>query len=460
MRVGQIACGRAGDKGSTLDLSIVARDAAAYEVLAAELTESAVAAGLQAPEARRYELPGLMALKFVVPGVLGGGTYTSMRAGMHWQKAAISAVLDLKVSRPADTPLVCVRPPGWIAPDTVDIFTALRTWAVRAEELGFDGLFVGDRMLPAAIGSEHSSGPVYGASMLEATTTLAGLAAVTERLLLGPLVMVLPYRHPVQLAKSLATLDVISSGRLVLGAGLGWNETEFAVLNIERSQRARLFEESLQICRALWAGETVSHSGTWTFEKVGLSPLPIQRGGPPVWMASFSPGSALDWVGDVPERVQPTLSRIGRLADGWVPLVYSASARRRIDPVVLGRAFDHVLDAAGQAGRARPDIDFIYSDWCYVTESPSDEARCREALGGFFNGTWKEALATYAIGTPEQVSQQIQEQAAYIDRIDGYVLTPLGDDPSQLDGLVIVRSLLEKAARSSRSERGGLRTEP
>ena len=310
------------------------------------------------------------------------------------------------------------------------------------EELGFDGLFVGDRMLDAAVGSEHSGGSVYGASMLEATTTLAGLAAVTRRMLLGPLVMVLPYRHPIQLAKTVATLDVIAGGRLVLGVGLGWNEAEFTALEIPRHERAARFEESLEICRALWAGETVSHSGAWSFHDVRIAPLPARSGGPPVWMASFSPGSALDWSGDVPAIARRTLTRIGRLADGWVPLVYSASGRRRLDPVVLGRAWDHVLSAAADAGRGREAVDFVYSDWCYVIESPADEARCREALGGFFAGTWEEARATYTIGTVEQVVAQIAEQAAGIDRIDDYVLTPLGGDPGQLDALADVRCRL------------------
>ena len=443
MRVGEIATGRAGDKGATLDVSIVACDAAAYDLLATELTSQAVAAGLRAPAVTRYELPGLRALKFVVPGVLGGGTYTSMRAGMHWQKAAVCAVLDMELAgRPAGRPRICVRPPGWITLDSPDQFAAMRSWTLHAEELGFDGLFVGDRMLDAAVGSEHSGGSVYGASMLEATTTLAGLAAVTRRMLLGPLVMVLPYRHPIQLAKTVATLDVIAGGRLVLGVGLGWNDAEFAALEIPRGERAGRFEESLEICRALWAGETVSHSGAWSFHDVRIAPLPARSGGPPVWMASFSPGSALDWSGDVPAIARRTLTRIGRLADGWVPLVYSASSRRRLDPVVLGRAWDHVLSAAADAGRGREDVDFVYSDWCYVIESPADEARCREALGGFFAGTWEEALATYTIGTVEQVVARIAEQAAGIDRIDDYVLTPLGGDPGQLDALADVRCRL------------------
>jgi probable F420-dependent oxidoreductase len=449
VRVGELATGRAGDKGPTLDVSIVARDAAAYALLETELTEAAVAAGLGASQVQRYALPGLLALKFVVPGHLGGGTYVSMRAGMHWQKAAVSAVLDIELrGRPEGLVPVCVRPPGWLAPDregqAPNPFAAMRAWALRAEELGFEGLFVGDRLMASAVGSEHSGGSVYGASMLEATTTLAGLAAVTERMLLGPLVMVLPYRHPIQLAKTVATLDVIASGRLVLGAGLGWNEAEFAALEADRSVRARAFEESLQICRALWAGDTVSHEGLWNFQDVSLAPLPARAGGPPVWLASFSPGSALDWVDDVPPIARRTLARIGRVADGWVPLVYSASSKRRIDPRVLGRAFDHVLEAADGAGRGRADVDFIYSDWCYVIESRDDEARCREALNGFFSGTWEEALSTYTIGTAEQVAEKIAAQAGHIDHIDGYVLTPLGGDPSQLDALTDVRTLLLK----------------
>lgn len=447
MRVGEIATGRAGDKGATLDISVVARDRPAYDLLAAELTSAAVGAHLGADEVRRYELPGLLALKFVVPGLLGGGTYTSMRAGMHWQKAAASAVLDVELTgRPAGLPRVCVRPPGWIARGNrsgpPDQFDAMRAWAQRAEELGFDGLFVGDRMLDAAVGSEHSPGAVYGASMLEATTTLAGLAAVTRRMLLGPLVMVLPYRHPIQLAKTIATLDVISGGRLILGAGIGWNDAEFRALEVPRHERAARFEESLAICRALWAGETVSYAGSWSLHDVRIAPLPAQEGGPPVWMAAFSPGSALDWVDDVPAAARRTLVRIGRLADGWVPLVYSASARRRLDPVVLGHAWERVVAAADAAGRSRQDIDFVYSDWCYVIEDRSDEARCREALEGFFTGTWQEATRTYTIGSVEQVADKIAAQTAGIDQIDAYVLTPLSGDPRQLDALVDVRTRL------------------
>lgn len=103
MRVGDIAGGRAGDKGSVLDLSIVAVDASGYDRLQRYLTEPIVAAafdGLAPGPVLRYPLPGLKALKFVLPEALGGGVHASMHAGLHWQKAAIWVLLDLPLPDP------------------------------------------------------------------------------------------------------------------------------------------------------------------------------------------------------------------------------------------------------------------------------------------------------------------------------------------------------------------------
>jgi len=97
VRVGSIAVGRAGDKGSTLDLTLVAKDSDAYAVLATALTEKTAEQVLNRVvpgTVRRYEVPGLNALKFVVEGALPGGVYASLHAGLHWQKAAIWILLD------------------------------------------------------------------------------------------------------------------------------------------------------------------------------------------------------------------------------------------------------------------------------------------------------------------------------------------------------------------------------
>jgi hypothetical protein len=98
MSVGELSSGRAGDKGSTLDLTLVAVDAEAYARLREQLTPEVVAARLGAPAAVRYEVPGLLALKWVLPGALDAGPWASMRAGVHWQKTAISALLSLRLT--------------------------------------------------------------------------------------------------------------------------------------------------------------------------------------------------------------------------------------------------------------------------------------------------------------------------------------------------------------------------
>ena len=100
MRVGDIATGRAGDKGNMLDLTLVARDDAAYELLKAVLTADRVKDALNRVvpgPVQRYEVPGLRALKYVAPQALPGGVYASLHAGLHWQKAAIWLLLDLDI---------------------------------------------------------------------------------------------------------------------------------------------------------------------------------------------------------------------------------------------------------------------------------------------------------------------------------------------------------------------------
>ncbi len=333
----------------------------------------------------------------------------------------------------AGTVDVGVRPPGWIGKEAGP-FEVLAGWVQRAERLGFDTVFVGDRLLSQASKAQQV---VYGASMLDATVVLSALAARTERIQLGPLVLVFPYRHPIQLAKTLASLDVVSGGRLIVGAGIGWNEREFAALGIPTAGRGAEFELQLEAVRALWRGEPCSYSGTrWHFDDVEISPLPVRAGGPPVWLASFSPGHALDWSARVYGPEARVLDRVGRLADGWVPLIYSASSKRRLDAAVLGDAWSRVLDSAATEGRGRDDIDFVFSDWCFVLDGADSRRRCQQALERFFTGDWEDALRTYSIGSVEEIVEKVRTHTAAVDRVDSYILTPLSADADQLELLV------------------------
>jgi probable F420-dependent oxidoreductase len=326
-----------------------------------------------------------------------------------------------------------------VTPGATNLLADLVGWVERAEALGVDGVFVGDRLLAEARSQQQA---VYSASMVDVTVALSTIAARTSRVLLGPLVLVLPYRHPVQLAKMVASLDVASRGRLVLGVGSGWNSREFEVLGLPISERAARFEEILEILRLLLSGQPVDFEGEfWQLSNVQITPVST-RGVPPIWMASFSPSQSLNWPTEPPPRSLPQLARVGRLADGWVPLIYSASSYRRLDAQVLGRAWQRVLEAADAAGRSREDIDFVFSDWCYVLDGPESRIGCERALGAFFSGDWVDACRTYNIGPEVEVLDRIRQHTAAIDRVDGYILTPLSDELAQLDAMASLAASL------------------
>ena len=143
--------------------------------------------------------------------------------------------------------------------------------AQAAEEVGFDSIWVGDHYLYRGDGRPER-GP------WEAWTMLAGLAARTERVRLGPLVACLNFHRPVVLAKVAATVDEISGGRLVVGVGAGWNRSEFDAMGVPYHHRASRFEEAFGIVRRLLAGERVSFAGRWhATEDAVLLPRPARR---------------------------------------------------------------------------------------------------------------------------------------------------------------------------------------
>jgi probable F420-dependent oxidoreductase len=143
--------------------------------------------------------------------------------------------------------------------------------ARAAEAAGFDSIWVGDHYLYRDDGRPER-GP------WEAWTLLAALAGITERVRLGPLVASLAFHRPAQLAKLAATVDEVSGGRLVLGAGAGWNEVEFRAFGIPFDRRASRFEESFEIVRRLLAGERVTLDGTFHHvHDAVLLPKPSRR---------------------------------------------------------------------------------------------------------------------------------------------------------------------------------------
>ena len=155
--------------------------------------------------------------------------------------------------------------------------------AVAAEDAGWDGFFVWDILLPEGDPTTPVADPWIA---------LAAIAARTKRLRIGALVTPLPRRQPWTVAKQVASLDVLSAGRVIFGAGIGWKAEEFTRFGrpADAAMRAEVLEEGLQIVDAAWRGDQISFRGAhYTVDDVTLHPLPVQRPGPPVWLAAGWP---------------------------------------------------------------------------------------------------------------------------------------------------------------------------
>jgi probable F420-dependent oxidoreductase len=192
--------------------------------------------------------------------------------------------------------------------------------ARTAERVGFDSVWVGDHLLYREDGRPER-GP------WEAWTQLAGLAAATERVRLGPLVACTAFHAPAMLAKQAATVDEISGGRLVLALGAGWNEPEFRAFGFPFDHRASRFEESFDVIRRLVSGERVSLSGRYVeVDDAVLMPPPARR---PTLMIGSTGERVLraalpwvdawntwfDWFGNTPEGFARGNAQIDRLVE-------------------------------------------------------------------------------------------------------------------------------------------------
>src|SRR4051795_6211161 len=161
-------------------------------------------------------------------------------------------------------------------PDYLDL-------ARLAEAAGFDSVWVGDHLL-YDLPDGTTRGPY------EAWTTLAAIAAVTERVEIGPLVASTSFHAPALLAKQAATVDAISQGRLIVGLGAGWNRREFDAFGFPYDRRVSRFEEALAIIAPLLReGSTTFHGEFYDVDECVLDPRPVREGGPPIVLGSHSP---------------------------------------------------------------------------------------------------------------------------------------------------------------------------
>lgn len=156
--------------------------------------------------------------------------------------------------------------------------------AAKAEELGFDAVFVNDHIV---VDSSTRSAP--WTTTYDPLVALSFIAANTTRIGLGISVLIVPYRNPIATAKMLATIDRMSGGRLIAGVGAGWNEAEFNALGVPFHERGVRTTEYLRVWQACWAPGKVSFAGRFvTFADMHVSPKPLQQPHPPIWIGGSS----------------------------------------------------------------------------------------------------------------------------------------------------------------------------
>lgn len=228
---------------------------------------------------------------------------------------------------------------------------AIRAVAQAAEDLGFDSLWTTDHILVPEAHYEP-----YG-RIFETWTTLSHVAGLTQRIRLGTSILLLGLRNPVLVAKQAATLDQLSGGRLILGIGAGWLAREFENLGASFRRRIRFLEEGIALMRALWNNPRPRfHGRFFHIEDAVFEPLPVQPGGPPIWIGG---------------NTEAAVRRAARLGDGWHPV--------GLDPETLRERIARLREWAG--GRSIPVSCRMYvaldSDLPPVYTSPTGERRMR-----------------------------------------------------------------------------------
>jgi probable F420-dependent oxidoreductase len=226
------------------------------------------------------------------------------------------------------------------AADAPDDWSSMLETARRYDRAGIDRLVVSDHVVFGehldAYGRPETGGTTGGRQptgpdghWLEPLTTLSVIAGMTARVRLGTGILLAALRRPVVLAKSAATLDVLSGGRVDLGVGVGWQREEYEAAGLDFDARGRLLDDTLAVCRELWTQPVVAHHSRFLdFDDIHMMPKPVQDGGVPVWVSG---------------RVNAAVvRRIGANGRRWIPWGDDATELERSIPELRAR-----LDAEG-----------------------------------------------------------------------------------------------------------------
>lgn len=277
----------------------------------------------------------------------------------------------------------------------------LVAYAEHAERLGFRAIAANDHLL-------------FSRPWLDGPTALAIVLPYATQIALMSTVALPVVRGPVALAKTLATIDLLSGGRLIAGLGPGSSERDYAAVGVPFEERWPRFEESVQVLRTLWRGEGAPFTGAfYSTEGITLQPAPVQTSGPPIWIGSW--GS------------EAGLRRTARLADGWLASAYNAT------PETFASAWRSLQGHLQRMGK-NPDSfpRAVATMFLYVTEDRTLATRLLEGtLSPMLNRPAPQLTERLLVGSAEACAEKLRSwRSAGAQRL---LVWPVDDELRQLE---------------------------
>jgi len=249
---------------------------------------------------------------------------------------------------------------------------ALETLVQRGEALGFASVMIADHVaFPVTIASKYpytADGRFPGGGdALEQLALMAFVAGKTRRLRLVSSVMIVPHRNPVVTAKALATIDVLSNGRLTVGVGVGWLREEFRALGApDFDRRGAVSDEYIRIFKTLWTTAPASYKGEfYAFDDIRCLPHPLQKPHPPIWIGGHS---------------RAALRRVARLGDGWHPV--GANPAVPLPAAELRALLDELARLTEAEGRDPRALTISYKAPVYDLDRPVAPGETRRPFTG------------------------------------------------------------------------------
>ena len=255
--------------------------------------------------------------------------------------------------------------------------------AKRAEELGYDSVWVTERVLfpisprtPYMATPDGSLPDVYKINY-DPLETLTFVSAHTSRIGLGTSVLDMPFYNPVMLARRLTTLDVLAGGRLKVGMGLGWSKDEYEATGALSKGMGKRADEFIQVLKAIWTTDPVEFNGEFfKIAKSIIQPKPVQKPHPPIYLAAYAPGA---------------LKRVATMANGWMPAGVPVDGMKQMMDGIRGMAQD--------AGRDPSELEVVVRGNLMVTDQPLGDDRF--ICTGSLDQIKADITATREIGAAE-----------------------------------------------------------